>query len=237
MSVSVRAEIKGDFNPTAQLEEIKARVLRNDVPRAFEIAKRQGLPARTEKGAWTLLVRNRGRQNRRDFGTLRPKFLRIPFELQWVGEGGDVRAVREAAEFALFELRKRAPVVTGDYRNSFEMRFNGRRVNATALGRADISAGQSVFVMPNIAYAAIIEAGFYKRYYRTRSIPGGIVRPVARKVRRKFGDRVSARFIYMQGFNSSGGRGGTLPVIEISTSGAFGQNDSVPGRRPRRRRR
>lgn len=185
---------------------------------------------------YVLFLRNRGRWSRRKWNTIRPEYLRIPFILQWVAGTEDTSQVKLAALFAYEQLLKRAPVRTGAYKSSIAIWVNSTKMSVGSFQAYELLNTDRVFVAPDIKYGAIIELGFYKKRYKTQSIPGGIVRPVARMTRNRFKNEVVARFAYINP-GTYEQRYGTLPAVEIGIIGSFSPNDSRPGRPLRKRKR
>ena len=224
------------FEISRQLDDVKLSIIRKDLPSALKAGQQKGFP--TNPKDYQLLVRNRGRVTRRKMSTLNSSFLKIgtvgsPLQFTFTAGVADVEIIYAAID-ALKMMESRAPIRSGKYFNSLGITLNGRPIRAAALKRAEIDASSTIYVGPGVygpvPYAAVIEKGFYKKYYRTRSIPGGIIRPVARMIRSKYGDSVAARFAY------TGAGGGTAPAVIISSLAGSGiGRDSVPGRSRRRR--
>ncbi|MDS9467966.1 hypothetical protein RGQ15_10355 [Paracoccus sp. MBLB3053] len=184
---------------------------------------------------YQLILRNRGSETRRKFETIRPEYLRIPFSLTWhATTNTDMVVVVDAAKYALREMAKRAPYRTGKYLGSLTIYVNGVPQNSNYLNAEMLDPTDEVVIGPNTKYASTIERGFAKGYYQTETIRGGVIRPVAKMVRAKFGNRVACRFIYVVFKNA--GHNMASPVIQIGPIGAFAQNDTSNTSTKKRRR-
>ncbi|MCA0939343.1 hypothetical protein LCM28_05595 [Salipiger pacificus] len=186
-----------------------------------------------------LFLRNRGRESRRNFSTILPQYLRTPFRLTWYNrEIVNTGKMVEAAYYAYRRMYDRAPVVSGDYRGSITIYLNDQPQHFGSLANAELDENSIIMVGPAIRYATTIERGFASRYYETRIIPGGIVRPIAKMVRDTFGAEVSCQFVYrsISGAVAQSSRKNVgIPCIMIGAPGVFTQNDHRNDARPRTR--
>ena len=224
-----------DFSLKEELREVNLRIFREQVEgRAAVEAKRlYGF----DKNKDRVRLKNKGRINLRKLDTI-PKGIQIdrivmPWEVSFAS-GINVKAMYEAARFALDLLKKRAPRLSGAYRDDARIRIsdtNSQVIEGGRIALKDFDENTRIFVSSTVPYSAIIEHGFYKRLYKTPPIIGGIVRPIARKVRAAYGkDGVACRFTYMVGRDGKG----TVAAVEIGVKGFMPENDSVVGRtRPR----
>lgn len=183
-----------------------------------------------------LFLVNRGREHRRKFSTIKPQFLRFPFRLRWMDTSAGIGEMVAAARFAFEQVQRRAPYKTGAYERSITVYLNQTPTTLSAIAAREDSLEQTdrIQVGPAIIYGFTLEKGFYTQYYKTQQIPGGIVRPVAKIVRQKFGSDVACAFKYYA--VNVGNRATAAPMLEIGPPGSFPQNDARPGRVTRRTR-
>ncbi|MBT8169673.1 hypothetical protein [Falsiruegeria litorea] len=216
------------FNPEASIAEINRQILNREIKgRAARLAARDyGFDPQTDR----VVLTNRRRTNRRKLATIHSDYLRLPWSVEFVG-GVDVEALTAASREALRLLRRRAPVRSGKYLESTTMRLNGLPVRKLVKGNIDRES--TIWISPLVPYSNTIELGFYRDYYETERIAGGIVRPIARALRKKFGKSVSIRFVFIPGPRGAG----TMPGIEIAAKGTIPENDARPGLSNKRRRR
>lgn len=198
---------------------------------------------------YTLFLKSFGRrEQRRQLATVRPQYFRIgtqrsPTTFHFVARTGSslvMTAVSDAMRMAV----NRAPVDRGEYRKSLTLRVKDIRdkgasvwvkVSYVQLKNMEITKNTVIQIVPEIVrqskaypagfpYGVAIEYGFYKRYYKTRQLRGGILHHVAVKLQKKFDRKVAIRFRYI----NYGGRG-TFPGIEIGAPGAFISRNTRPG--------
>lgn len=216
--------------------DIKKLVVDKDVPQFLKrMQQQENFP--TDPDDYTLFLRNRGRETKRKLQTIRPQYLKIgtkttPLSFRFVANTSSEEAL-EAVKYAYSLARKRAPVRTGEYFDSIVTSTRAGNFEPRSARASDFSDDTRFYVSSATAYSAIIEAGFYTKYYKTERLPQGIFYWVTLQVRKKFGNKISIRFFYLSG---SGGRG-TWPVIEIGRAGLFAGRDKRPGKAARRRRR
>ena len=218
-----------DFSPEVQLRQVKASILRGDLPNILSREQRKGFPKK-----YTLLLRQRGRETKRKLGTLHPDFFKIgtiarPTEINFVaGEG--MQDVVKAVEFAARLFVRRAPVETGDYVGSAKVLVNGVPMRTTGIRPDKLADGTTIFFGPDVPYASTIEAGHYTGYYN-QPLRGGIMRYVAEAVRDKFGASVAVRLVYRTNGKYM------VPQIEFGPAGAFTFSLGKTGARSRAARR
>ena len=218
-----------DFSPEKQLRQVKASIIRGDLPNILSREQRKGFPKK-----YTLLLRQRGRETRRKLGTLHPDFFNIgtitrPTEINFVaGEG--MQEVVEAVEFASLLFIRRAPVRSGKYVNSARVWVNGVERRPSRIDPKKLSEGSSILFGPTAEYASTIEAGHFTGYYQN-ALRGGIMRYVTDAVRSKFGASVAVRMIYRPYGNIM------VPLIEFGPAGAFTFSLGKTGARSRAARR
>lgn len=224
-----------------------------DIAAEVERAKLKGLAdaqayLKTEQAAgrfpddpddYQLYLYNRGREQRRNFDTLDPRYLKIPFSLKWIASGSEAtEAIKDAAIYALGIMRNRAPFYRGKYIASTSIYIGSRPISVSAFRAIELKETDLVAVAPDVAYASPIEAGYYKKQYDTpdaQDLRGGIIRPVAKMVRAKFGNEIACRFAYLAIGKLK--TVGTMPAIELGAPGAFLQNDARPGTGRKNKRR
>ena len=231
-------DVVDDFK--RQEERILNGVIKADLPRILREAQAKGFP-----DEYTLLVRSKGREYRRQLKTLNPKFFRVgtkrsPLEFTFIAGETNVKDIKDAAIYALNEAIKRAPSRSGNYRERLG-EYIGTLGNITKFKLSLIESvyrtGDSIFITSPTAYSSVIEHGFYKKYYETQSLPGGILLNIARKVRRRYGSKVAVRFVYISHkLRGAKTASGTIPVIQIGPKGQFAAVDTLPGAKRRRRR-
>ena len=218
-----------DFSPEVQLRQVKASILRGDLPSIINREKKKGFPDK-----YTLLLKQRGRETRRKLGTLHPDFFNIgtiarPTEINIVaGEG--MQEVVEAVEFASLLFIRRAPVRSGKYVNSAKVWVNGVERRPSRIDPKKLSEGSSILFGPTAEYASTIEAGHFTGYYQN-ALRGGIMRYITEAVRSKFGASVAVRMIYRPYGNMM------VPLIEFGPAGAFPYSLGNTGANARRRSR
>lgn len=216
------------------LFDIKKNIVRSDIPQYLKAQQREGFP--DDPDEYTLFLRNRGREQKRKLETIRPQYLKIgtkrtPLSFNFVALS-NIQDVLDAVKFAYKEARKRAPVRTGQYYDSIVVSAGTRLIDIYAARPSDFDEDTTFYISSATAYSAIIEWGFYKKYYKTQSLPKGILYWVTQKTRKAYEGKISIRFRYL-----AGSEGGTYPVIEIARAGEFAGNDRRPGSSRRRRRR
>ena len=225
--------IPPDLSPDLQLRQVKASIIRQDLPNILRQEQRDGFPRK-----YTLLLRQRGRETRRKLSTLQPRFFNIgtlarPTEINFVaGEG--MQEVVEAVEFASLLFRRRAPVRSGDYVSSARMWVNGVERRPSRVNPETLREGTRILFGPTTLYASTIEAGHHTGFYRN-ALRGGIVRYVTEAVRNRYGASVAVRMVYQPRNNMM------IPLIEFGPAGAFpfslGGTGANARRRARERRR
>lgn len=254
-------EVKADVEAaTAILSAEQDKYLRtndafNDAKKAALIScsqliemerSRNDQPFPRDSSEYTFLVTNRGRTSRRskdNVETWSPLLMRVPWQFRWITDvGADQNAIKEATVFAYNELRRRAPVVTRTYRNSIHIYVNDVPSSHTSFLARNITPSDIIYVSAqparkdtNFGYANAVELGYYSGRYRVHPElvkARGVVRPIAKMLRKKFGDRISARFSYRVNMATLG----TFPVIEIGFQDQILQRDSIPGLSDKRRR-
>lgn len=223
-----------------QVNNILTSVLRNDIPAILRAEQQQGFP--TDPEDYTLILRNRGREARRQLSTIQPQYLKLgsarsPLEFTFTSKGGGFEQAVSAAIIAFEMIRRRAPVDEGHYLESlgFFVAGGGREI---ALARRslltfDFKDEDSIYIGSTVPYSTTIEKGFYKGYYEDQTRKGGILYWVTRQIRKQYGDRVAIRFKYTKSF------GVIMPVIEFGRKGDFLSKDwrvTDSGRGRRRRR-
>ena len=218
-----------DFSPDKQLLQVKTSIVRGDLPQILGREQRKGFPKK-----YQLLVRQRGRETRRQLKTLSPYYFKIgtmgrPTEFNFVaGEGFDT--MLEAVAFASALFTRRAPYVSGEYLRSARVTLNGAETRVSAINKEKLTEASRVFFGPTVPYAAVIESGHYTKYYQP-SLRGGIMRYIINAVRDKFGASVSVRLVYV--FNGVY----SIPQIEFGPAGAFAFKLARTGARARAARR
>lgn len=189
-----------------------------------------------EKSKRVLFLRNRGREAKWRYENIRADKLRLPFQLRWVDTEQGLGQVREAVLFAMRQLLHRSPVVSGDYVNDFRIVVNYVALESGAFRRLPLESDDVIYIVNISSYAAVLERGFARDYYQTRSIPGGIMRPVAKQVRKAFPGTVSCEFQYpyMPELNWDYPQ---LPGIRFAAPGVLAGNDAkIPTQSKRRDR-
>ena len=216
------------FSPDAQLRQVKASIVRGDLPQILKREQAKGFPKK-----YTLLLRQKGRETRRQLSTLSPDFFNIgtrrrPTEVNFVaGDGWD--SVVEAVEFASRLFVRRAPVDTGAYSRSATVTVDGVPMRTTRIRPERLKDSSRILFGPDIAYASTIEAGHFRRYYEN-PLRGGIVRYVAEAVRDKYGASVAVRLVYRTNGKYM------VPKLEFGPAGAFPYSLGKTGARSRRRK-
>lgn len=210
------------FDAKRNFDAIKAAIVRNDLPAALKIGQSKGFP--TDPEDYQLFVKTGGREVRRQLSTISPDYIKIgsttrPTEFRFEAKsGGDIMPIVRAA-YAL--AVKRAPVRTGRYQGAMTViDAGGGQLTYGGLNGTS-EEEQHYYVTNAAAYASIIEAGFYRKRYKTQKLPQGILYWVAQQIRREYSGQASVRFVYI-----SGG----LPAVEIGPPGAFPGLDKTPGR-------
>lgn len=235
-----------------QITNVMESILTKDIPAALANAQTKGFPK--DKENYTLLLRNKSSEKRRDLSTIQAWRLKVgsaanPLLFRFVADSSNYDDVVKATLAAELQALARAPV-GGPYSEPSKQGKKAFWENITIfVGTAEgylvsvaperlktwkFKTNDRVYVGSIVAHAAIIEHGFYSRYYETQRLDGGIMLYVARSIRKQFRN-VACRFRYI---NISGSRGrGTIPVIEIGLLGAFAPKDTLPGSTQKRRQR
>ena len=222
-------EVKKDLDK--QLDSIFKKVLSTDIPKV--LAKHD----LEDPDSYTLLLRNRGRTVRRKLSTIRSEYLRLGKdqpEFRFVVGQGDSKLIKKYAVQMFQAAVRRAPARTGKYVGGMSYYVGSRnaliQMSSYGLSRYPLEAGESIYITSDVAYATALEAGFFKGYYQTQDLPGGILYFIARQFSKTLGNQIAISFEYIN-FN-----GGTFPAIRIGTLGSFSPRLTRPGSSTRRRR-
>ena len=216
-----------NLSPEVQLRQVKASILRRDLPQILRKEQTKGFPKK-----YTLLLKQGARETKRQLSTLSPDFFTIgtltrPTEINFVaGEGW--QSVVEAVEFASRLFVRRAPVETSKYLNSAKVDVDGVSMRTTAIRADRLKDSSRILFGPDTDYASTIEAGHYKGYY-DQPLRGGILRYIAEAVRDKYGASVAVRLVYR-----TNGRY-MVPKLEFAPGGAFAYSLGRVGAGRRRR--
>lgn len=255
----------------AQMErEVIKSIVLNDIPDVLEKERRKGF--NTDPDAYTLIMRNRGRETKRQLRTLpgsipymsisRP---RQPLSFTFVQKGAqNWQEVLRALEDGMYMVESRYSRIrdSGFYGQNlmFFAREGSVYVLTRRLSQADIDElqeGDVIGIVPMVSYASWVEAyhGASKRRWnekgkrrygtsQTFKIGGGIVRPIAMALARKY-PNIAVRFQYsshrehmqLRAASEFGGSGiYEVPMIVLAPKGTFA-NSFVPiGRKNLRRR-
>ena len=156
-------------------------------------------------------------------------------EFKFVVGEGDSELIKKYATEMFKAAVRRAPYKSGEYVGGFSYYVGyGNtliRMSSYGLSRYPLEAKESIYITSEVPYASTLETGFYKGYYQTQDLPGGILHYVAKEFSKTFGNQVAISFEY-KSIN-----GGTFPVIRIGTLGTFAPNMVRPGSSKRRKRR
>lgn len=99
----------------------------------------------------------------------------------------------EAAVFALAYLRRRAPAVSGLYRESFFVAVNGRMIRAAEFNPRRVPANASIIIGNTQPYNRLVDAQRAGKSARPfQGTPPDMYRDVARELARRFGNSLSA---------------------------------------------
>ncbi len=233
----MRLELPRDgLNAEAQYNEIKAAILRQDLPNILGQEQKRGFPKE-----YTLLMKQRGSEARRKLSTLSPAFFKIGTELSPTTftfvSGANWAQVAEAAEYAIGVFKRHAPFRTGRYINSLLVQGQGRGISQRGIKTATqkFTEKDRLYIRPAVIYSASLEAGHFTGYYKNAK-RGGILYYVAKEVNAKYGAKVACRMVYtvMEGDK---GEIRAAPVLEFGVAGAFASNSTRPGKNRRRRAR
>jgi hypothetical protein len=229
----MRLELPRDgLNAEAQYNEIKAAILRQDLPNILGQEQKRGFPKE-----YTLLMKQRGSEARRKLSTLSPAFFKIGTELSPTTftfvSGANWAQVAEAAEYAIGVFKRHAPFRTGRYINSLSVQGQGRGISQRGIKKATekFTEKDRLYIGPTVIYSASLEAGHFTGYYKNAK-RGGILYHVAKEVNVKYGVTVACRMIYTI---LVGGKM-AMPVLEFGVAGAFASNSTRPGKNRRRRK-
>jgi len=230
----MRLELPRDgLNAEAQYNEIKAAILRQDLPNILGQEQKRGFPKE-----YTLLMKQRGSEARRKLSTLSPAFFKIGTELSPTTftfvSGANWAQVAEAAEYAIGVFKRHAPFRTGRYINSLLVQGQGRGISQRGIKKATekFTEKDRLYIGPTVIYSASLEAGHFTGYYKNAK-RGGILYYVAKEVNAKYGAKVACRMVY----TVLGGGKMAMPVLEFGVAGAFASNSTRPGKNRRRRAR
>ncbi len=165
-----------------------------------------------------LYLKNRGRTTKRKEATLAGSvsFINVPFQLEYVGAARWDVALK-AAEMFYQEWVRLAPFKEGGY-------LRGMTGSVVGLGwrvgldpeqiERDASPTSRVQFVNDVDYASTLES----------NAKSGLMFAALRKMRSAFGNKVSSRFIYVNGNRYQ------HPSVEIAPAGTFTSSDSK-GRR------
>lgn len=232
MSVSVGgkieiADVKKDLDK--QIDGIFFNILTKNIP---AVLKKHNIE---DPKSYTLLLKNRGSTRRRQLDTIRPMYLKIGTgqpRFDFVVGEGSYQITAEIAVQAYNLAARRAPHRTGNYINNLTyFVINGAysvQMSWFGLKNYPFKKGDMIAVTSAVAYASVIEAGFYKRYYATENLPGGILHKVAKDIFKKDGEKVAVSFRYLRL------DGGTFPCIVLAPLGQFAPTFTAPGSHQRR---
>ncbi len=232
MSVSIAgkieiADVKKDLDK--QIEGIFSNILTKNIP---AILKKHDIQ---DPKSYTLLLKNRGSTRRRQLETIKPVYLKIGTgqpRFDFVVGEGSYQTTAEVAVNAYNLAVRRAPHRTGNYINNLTyFVISGAysvKMSWFGLKNYQYKKGDTIVITSTVPYASVIEAGFYKRYYNTEDLPGGILHKVAKDIYKNDGDKVAVSFRYMKL------EGGTLPCIVLAPLGQFAPTFTAPGSYQRR---
>ncbi len=159
----MRLELPRDgLNAEAQYNEIKAAILRQDLPNILGQEQKRGFPKE-----YTLLMKQRGSEARRKLSTLSPAFFKIGTELSPTTftfvSGANWAQVAEAAEYAIGVFKRHAPFRTGRYINSLLVQGQGRGISQRGIKKATekFTEKDRLYIRPAVIYSASLEAGHF----------------------------------------------------------------------------
>lgn len=245
-------------NLAAMEQAIVRNIVLIDLPDVLNKEEKKGFDPDPEK--YTLILRNRGRESKRQLKTLPSSIpyiklgvARQPVSFTFTQKGAqNWREVLLALDDAMYMLMKRYGRImdTGNYgrntmffaREGSIYTFTPQRINQRTM---ELKEGDAVGIMPLVPYAAWVEAyhgasnrrwhdkkGRRKNMERPKRIGGGIVRPIAMAIARKY-PNIAVRYEYET--ESYGPRWYNTPMILLAPKGTF-TNAFVPiGRKKLRR--
>jgi hypothetical protein len=216
-----------------QYDSIKTLILRRDIPGWLEAEQKKGFPKKYE-----LLVTQRGKQSRRSLASMSPAFFNIgtdakPTTFEFVG-GATWELVADAVEWAIARFRRTAPYREGKYSRSLMLLIGSRTAAAYNLRNITkaFTEKDRLYIAPTVAYANMLEVGYFTGYYKNARKGLGIMYYLAQEVNAKYGASVACRMIYV---GMAGG--GTVPALEFGVAGAFPSNSTRPARKSKKMRR
>lgn len=98
----------------------------------------------------------------------------------------------EAAAFALAYLRRRAPELSGAYREGFFVAVNGKMIVARAFDPRLVPARAEIIIGNRLPYNRLIDAQRRGKRQAAYRVPPNIYADAVREIRRRFGNSVSA---------------------------------------------
>lgn len=244
-------------NMAAMERAVASSIILNDLPDVLEKERRKGFD--TNPDNYTLILRNRGQESRRQLKTLPGAipYIRLgrprqPVSFTFIQKGAqNWQPVLQALNDAMMMVEKRYSRIrdTGQYgRNLMFLMKSGtvttitRRFLPTDL--KDLQEGDTVGIIPQVSYASWVEyyhgaskarwGTRYKGRERPKRIKGGgIVRPVALAIARKY-PNIAVRYVYNNEHYGVGPSGWYYtPMILLAPKGTFA-NAFVPiGRKKR----
>lgn len=236
-TIIVRENTPSDYGMSLILEDAKIEAL-DFAKEAFAYEQQRGFPK--DPDDYQVFLRNRGRQTRRQsIASIRPDFLRIPFDITVRRKSFASEDVALALRDGYMQLRRILPVRSGILRRSVEVAV-GPVVTTLAVALERIRAGNvesydRFRIVPMAPWASSVEALYYDRDKQ------GLSLKVTRWLRAKYGPRISVQFRYIPvdrfGASYRAGRVYNQPVIEIAGPGVFSEKDSRPAKNIARRRR
>ncbi len=144
------------------------------------------------------------------------KQLYLPASIGITTAGGKNYAVEIATEFTAAFFR-RAPVITGSYRNSLRFTLNGKIRSLSSLQKiqsfSPLRSGEIIEIWSAVEYASTLEAPNYN--------VNGIFLEIASSLLAKWGQKASIRFTYRSGKKQLMAFKYMTPVIMISARGEF----------------
>lgn len=98
----------------------------------------------------------------------------------------------EAAAFALAYLRRRAPELSGAYREGFFVAVDGRMVDARAFDPRRVPPGAELIIGNRLPYNRLVDAQRRGRRAVSYRVPANLYADAVREIRRRFGNSVAA---------------------------------------------
>lgn len=230
------------INPVTPIDFIAAGLIRAK-QRQLDIAKQELARAQNSgrfpvnRSEYFTLLRQRGSSTRRRLSTIRPEFMAIPNSIIFVNQTQQANVLPEAMRFIENQFRRKAPVRTGEYRESLSWFLNGvlQPAGPDAILRlvlaGIVNERTRIEVVSVLPYSSTLESLYFiKKQF--------LIYGIWRELTKIFKDRISAQFNYRSAQQFGATYKGkpyayAIPILTLGVAGAFNSRATSPGERYR----